>query len=144
MNQPNPMDAQEFQNRLMAMEPGQRDQMMKVLSIIASPPETLVTLFDRLSMKWERKYVGREGEYPYGALVVDWREFMKAEKENQTQGPVLKRLLTEEFQGVASEEQIDEAVAIRPPEMFVPKPMPNNTNHHDRETPDDDPFEGES
>lgn len=88
---------EDFQNRLKALPPDQQNQMLTLLKVISQPPETILNLFDRLGLPWNR--TGDE-------MVIKWSDFTKAEKENQEQGPILKRLLRSEFGDIATQ-QVD-------------------------------------
>lgn len=114
MNQPL-NDPAEFKRRLEQMPEGQRHQMLTLLQAISKPPESLVQTFERIGLRWERRYLDSE-VYPEGAVVIDWKQFMAAEVEIQRQGPLLKQLMTAEFgQQVTDKVQVNENGAVQTP-----------------------------
>jgi hypothetical protein len=136
--QPSPQDMGQmkiFHERLEAMPDAQRTQMLSLLQAISQPPESMVEMFERINLRWKREYVGGEGEYPSGALIIDWKQFMAAEKELQLQGPILKRLLANEFGQVVNDAvQVDQNGQVLPvvaeevpvPEEYIVKSDDND------------------
>lgn len=87
------MNPNEFMGNLQELQssdPVKFEQMMILLKAIGSPPESLVALFDRLEIPWDRKQI--DG---VNCIVIQWKEFMAGEKRNQEQGPILKRIAEE-------------------------------------------------
>lgn len=120
--------AAQFKARLEAMEPMQRGQMMTLLQAISKSPESMVDLFERLGLRWERRYLDSE-VYSEGAMVIDWKQFMAAEKELQNQGPVLKRLIASEFgENNANQIQVKPTGEVVP--RFDPVPPPGQEPKH--------------
>jgi hypothetical protein len=113
------MQPQDFQERLAQMPEDKRNQMLQMLKLLSAPPETLLNLFERVGVRWERRYLDSEN-YPDGAMVIDWRSFTKAEAINQQQGPIMKRMLTEEFGEQANPKQIGDVVREMRPTEFNP------------------------
>ena len=73
---------------------------MAMLKVLAQPPESLLAMFDRLNISWERVRGGTEYICKDDVLIINWRDFREGEETLQKQGPVLKKLMKElESQG---------------------------------------------
>lgn len=112
---------EDFKKRLESLPDAQRQQMLTLLQAISKPPETIIQMFDRIGLPWERRNLDPE-TYPAGAVVIDWRNLMVAEMVLQEQGPILKQLMAKEFgQKAANKVQVNEngqVVQPSPPTEF--------------------------
>lgn len=61
-----------------------------LVRLLNTPPETIVSMLDRLEIPWERKTV--DG---VTSLVVTWPDLVKGEQRLQQEGPFIKKMVDE-------------------------------------------------
>ncbi len=64
-----------------------RQAMLKLLS---TPPENIISMLDRLNIPWDK--INNDGE---SVMVIRWSDLMTGEKENQAQGPFIRKVMEE-------------------------------------------------
>ena len=81
-------------------QPNERQQATQraLLKLLATPPESLLSLFERLEIPWQKMDL-EEGTM----FMVKWKDLMAGEKRNQTEGPFIKKLVEELKHELASD-----------------------------------------
>lgn len=62
---------------------------MAIVKLLATPPEPLMELIERLEIPWDKKK-NDDGEQ---VLVIKWSDWRAGEQRNQAAGPFIKKVM---------------------------------------------------
>ena len=112
MSSPDPNNPLQFSS-----DPKSAAIQKAMLKLLATPPESILNMFERLQIPWQRIAPGQQiAIKDDNVFVVKWSDLVVGETRNQKEGPFIKKLLgeiksaqmnAEEFQQISIVEDTD-------------------------------------